>query len=211
MYRNEWIFSTFRADFVWWRQQKYWFDKYSFVKKVYKIVYQNRLSGSRCKISDDEQGIKFINRWKWPVAYISRRRLIAFINHAQPPIARSSALMRDLVGVYICHNVLPHRFAVAPHIRTPCNQNFSIAYLSFRKSVIPWRRVLLSFSLRYYEIFSSHGGEFLIVIRQIRTEDVQKYFIRLLSLSSFILPYFSSTKAMRFRLLAISFLSYDYV
>lgn len=54
-------------------------------------------------------------------------------------------------------------------------------------------------------------GEFLIVIRQIRTEDVQKYFIRLLSLSSFILPYFSSTKAMRFRLLAISFLSYDYV
>lgn len=135
MYRNEWIFSTFRADFVvWWRQQKYWFDKYSFVKKLYKIVYQNRLSGSRCKISDDEQGIKFINRWRWPVAYISRRRLIAFINHAQPPIARSSALMRDLVGVYICHNVLPHRFAVAPHIRTPCNQNFSIAYLSFRKS-----------------------------------------------------------------------------
>lgn len=79
-----------------------------------------------------------------------------------------------------------------------------------KASVIPWRRVLLSFSLRYYEIFSSHGGEFLIVIRQIRTEDVQKYFIRLLSLSSFILPYFSSSKAMRFRLLAIttSFLSY---
>lgn len=75
-----------------------------------------------------EGGIKFISRkinasYDWTVGMIGclhlegRRRLIAFINHAQPPIARSSALMRDLVGVYICHNVLPHRFAVAPHIR----------------------------------------------------------------------------------------------
>lgn len=195
MYRNEWIFSTFRADFVvWWRQQKYWFDKYSFVKKLYKIVYQNRLSGSRCKISDDEQGIKFINRWRWPVAYISRRRLIAFINHAQPPIARSSALMRDLVGVYICHNVLPHRFAVAPHIRTPCNQNFSIAYLSFRKSECNSMATSppFFFSPILRDILISRG-EFLIVIRQIRTEDVvQKYFIRLLFRPIFAFIFHSS-------------------
>lgn len=134
MYRNEWIFSTFRTDFVvWWIGKSIDLISIHFSRNSIKS-FQSRLSGSRCKISDDEQGIKFINRWRWPVAYISRRRLIAFINHAQPPIARSSALMRDLVGVYICHNVLPHRFAVAPHIRTPCNQNFSIAYLSFRKS-----------------------------------------------------------------------------